>query len=181
MLEIEQKYLVRDLVRLSETLLENGWICQQTMIQSDEYLRHPSRDFAQTDEAIRIRREDESWMVTYKGPRKGNGVKVRKEIELPIGKTEDTGTRWLELFQSLGFSSVALVQKHRESWRHPDKQDVVVVIDHVEAVGCYAEVECIAQPNQEELAKQTVTQVAESLGLTHAVASSYLELLLDKA
>ena len=45
------------------------------------------RDFAKTDEAIRIRKSDKCYL-TYKGPKLGGEVKAREEIEFEVGDCE---------------------------------------------------------------------------------------------
>ena len=57
--------------------------------QVDCYFSHPARDFAQTDEALRIRQVDGQSLVTYKGPKIDRETKTRHEIELalPAGAT----------------------------------------------------------------------------------------------
>ena len=44
----------------------------------------PCRDFAQTDEALRIRTVGDTSFVTYKGPKLDATTKTRRELELPL-------------------------------------------------------------------------------------------------
>src|SRR5205085_2625708 len=53
--EVEQKFRLSDLPGIDEKLRQLGAVDGPTVVQVDCYFRHPSRDFAQTDEALRIR------------------------------------------------------------------------------------------------------------------------------
>ena len=82
--EVEQKYAVAEVSPLMDALESLGIQWQNEVCQRDAYFNHPSRDFAITDEAVRIRIEDDEACLTYKGPKIGTKAKTRKEIELPI-------------------------------------------------------------------------------------------------
>ena len=51
--EVEQKFRLSDLPGIDEKLRQLGAVDGPTVVQVDCYFRHPSRDFAQTDEALR--------------------------------------------------------------------------------------------------------------------------------
>ena len=63
----------------------------------DTYYNHPSRDFAETREALRIRRVDGVPMVTYKGTKLPGEVKARREacpvVYIPVGSLEWHGVQ----------------------------------------------------------------------------------------
>src|SRR5262249_19531928 len=82
--EVEVKYRSVDADRLRSLLIERGAREDPAMDQEDIYLRHPARDFAQTQEALRLRRIGDDNRVTYKGPRFPGPTKTREEIELPF-------------------------------------------------------------------------------------------------
>ena len=52
--EVEQKHRVEDVAALKAKLAEREVTLGPAVEQSDEYFAHPSRDFARTDEALRI-------------------------------------------------------------------------------------------------------------------------------
>ena len=54
--EVEQKHRVDDPAALTQRLAERGVMAGPPAVQSDCYYAHPARDFAMTDEALRIRR-----------------------------------------------------------------------------------------------------------------------------
>ena len=55
MLEIEQKYAHADFAALEQRLAEWGLPQAEEHTEADHYLNAPDRDFAQTDEALRVR------------------------------------------------------------------------------------------------------------------------------
>lgn len=190
-IEVEQKFRVHDRQTLLQTLSERLWQTSEAVEQEDWYLQHPSRNFAATDEALRLRRQDQRYWVTYKGPRQAGPVKKRHEIELPVtpvlqnSATSDAdlqadGTAWLELFQHLGFTPVIAVRKIRQVWEHSAYPRVHVCCDEVEGLGCFVEVEMVVQQDDSEAAATGVLRIAAELGLKEVVAASYLEMLLQK-
>ena len=68
----------------------------------DIYLNHPARDFAETNEAFRIRRISDENRITYKGPRRSGPTKTREEIEIPFASGPDRFQQLLRLLENLG-------------------------------------------------------------------------------
>ena len=61
------------------------------------------RDFAQTDEALRIRQVSGANQITYKGPKIDEATKTRREIEIPLAPGTDLVTKYQELLEAIGF------------------------------------------------------------------------------
>src|SRR5688500_13000058 len=114
-LEVEQKYRVGDAVALRERLAELGVAFAASVEQADAYFNHPSRDFAVTDEALRIRSVGERNLITYKGPKLDRRAKTRREVEVPIGDGATTAAQFSEVLTPLGFRLTAVVRKRRAS------------------------------------------------------------------
>ncbi len=115
--EIEQKFAIADRTALEERLRSLGAKELGQVEQADQYFNHPARDFAQTDEALRIRRVGRASFVTYKGPKLDQTTKSRRELELPLGSDETTAAQFAEMLVALGFRPVAEVRKSRENLR----------------------------------------------------------------
>lgn len=184
-LEIEQKYPLADSAALLATLKQLGAERQGVVTQADTYYNHPSRDFAATDEALRIRRTDAGSFVTYKGPKLDAETKTRREIELPLTQCDDSpgqdspGQDWPELFAALGFRKVATVSKTRESYTVGRGEFVVeICIDRVDRVGDFAELEIVADEERLEAAKRVLAELEAALNLAQPQRRSYLEMLL---
>ena len=83
-IEVEQKFRATHSAELLARLERMGAVFAEPVVQVDLYFAHPARDFAQTDEALRIRRVGERNFVTYKGPKLDAMTKTRRELELPL-------------------------------------------------------------------------------------------------
>ena len=90
MLEVEMKFPAADLPTLAARLEALGARRGETLEEADHYFNAPDRDFARTDEALRIRRIGDHNRITYKGPKRDAVTKTRTEIELPIGDGAET-------------------------------------------------------------------------------------------
>ncbi len=115
MFEVENKFPVPDLAAVEQRLQAYGAQFGQAVEQVDHYFAHPVRDFAKTDEALRLRRIGDSNFVTYKGPKIDQATKTRQELELPLAAGQDLVPRYAQLLLALGFRSVAEVMKRRRS------------------------------------------------------------------
>lgn len=145
--------------------------------QVDVYFSHPVRDFAATDEALRLRSDDDELRITYKGKKLDPPLKTREEIEFALGSDVATATRLLE---RLGFRPVARVEKERHEFRLPGEPAVIVSLDQVVDLGSFCEVETAAESAAE--GRAVIDRALTSLGLERLppISRSYLELLLAK-
>src|SRR5262249_34999461 len=150
--------------------------------QLDRYFNHPSRDFAQTDEALRLRQVGQSNFITYKGPKLDATTKTRREIELPLPAGDEMLKHYAELLTALGFRPVAEVHKTRRqvhlAWQG---REIEIALDNVTGLGDFIELELSTDETDIESAKGAIASLAAELGLTDSERRSYLELLLAKA
>lgn len=179
-----------------------------TVEQADVYYDAPQRDFAETDEALRLRTERDrdahgaaeeataaetapdrsqtdstAGVLTYKGPLVDEESKTRREVESPVVDAEGID----DVLQAVGFDAAATVEKHRERYR---VDDVVVTLDSIADLGEFVEVETevphgsSAKGDDEAIAaaREELEGVLELLGLDPAdgIRTSYLGLLLDE-
>ena len=153
---------------------------RQTEKQSDTYFNHPSRDFAETKEAFRIRRVDGIPMITYKGSKLPGAIKARRELEWRLDPGDPDGAKMEQLLELLGFRQVAVIEKRRRHFSFPGElDDFGVVIDEVTSLGSFAEIELIvSDSSQIDIARQRIGQLGERLGLHRAEQRSYLGMLL---
>jgi len=178
--EVEAKFAVADRDEFERRMRGLDTPTSETCRQVDRYYAHPARDFASTDEALRIRRVGEFNCVTYKGPKIDRTTKTRQEIELPIASGERGASDFADLLEALGFRPVGEVRKRRQStqlaWRD---HEVEVAIDEVDGLGTFVELETSADETSLDQARDCIGSLAERLGLTQGERRSYLELLLD--
>jgi adenylate cyclase, class 2 len=179
-MEIEGKFRVADVEALRRRLVAMAALELSTEQHTDTYLKHPSRDFRITDEALRMRCIDGTYWVTYKGPRREGHLKMRPEIELPL--QPGTEREWFRIWQSLGFEQVASVAKSRQSFRvEANGRPVTVTLDMVEGIGSFTEIERIVQSEAElDAARDDIDQVALRLGLDCVEKRSYLSMVLER-
>lgn len=146
--------------------------------QVDTYYDHPSRDFATTDEALRIRRStrdgETTALVTYKGPLVDVSSKTREEHETAV----DDGEALHAALDGLGFAPAARVEKHREVWSHDGAS---VTLDDVDGLGEFVEIERESGNDGVDQVREAVLATARELGLDPAdqIRDSYLAMLLD--
>lgn len=178
-IEVEQKHRVDDVFALIAELQRRGIAIGEAIHQSDQYFAHPARDFAKTDEALRIRTVGDASFVTYKGPKLDATTKTRRELELPLAASDGDGLQFAELLSALGFTPVATVRKQRRIFHvFHQGQDVEGALDEVDGVGTFAELELTADDANLEAAKGVIVSLAADLQLGPSERRSYLELLL---
>lgn len=181
MYEVELKFPLADSAAVRARLNEAGAVRGEAVEQRDRYFAHPARDFAHTNEALRIRTVGEANRITYKGPLVDSRTKTRREIEIPFANGADTAERLAELLAALGFVEVRAVSKrrtpHRLDW---EGRELEIVLDEVAELGEFLEIETLADEAAREDAQSSILRAAERLGLSNPERRSYLELLLQR-
>lgn len=179
--EVERKYWLDDERAVVQSAAALGGSFGPQERQSDTYYAHPARDFAVSDEALRIRRIGPVAKITYKGPKIDAGSKTRREIEIELSGGIEGARQHAELLEALGFRPVAEVTKHRRKallvWQG---HEVEVALDSVESLGAFVELETSADDEGLAVAQQCLCSLAERLSLQRDERRSYLELLLAR-
>lgn len=177
--EVELKFRVVDQTVLEQRLYDLGATIDSPRQEVDLYFAHPARDFATTDEALRIRCKGALNFITYKGPKIDANTKTRREIDLPLPSGEASAEAWNGLLETLGFSAVGKVCKSRRkahiAWQG---RRVEASLDEVEGLGRFAELELVVDEADVEAAKACLLSLAGALDLRGSERRSYLELLL---
>lgn len=168
MLEVEIKSRCSDLDGVKKTIVESGGTFISTEVEEDWYFNHPCRDFGKTDEALRIRKVNDMVFCTYKGPKLGGKTKTRFEKEVQI----HDALAMQEILQKLGFILYGTVQKKRDVYL---LNEVTICCDDVKGLGTFVELEMIS--NNKEEAEKRLFALAEKLGLSDFITTSYLEML----
>jgi adenylate cyclase class 2 len=179
MLEIEQKFAGVDFAALEHQLAEWGAVSSGVQVEADHYFNAPDRDFAQTDEALRLRQVGAHNILTYKGPKQKAAVKIRTELEVPLADGDEPAERLTQILVFLGYRPVAEVRKERRHF--PLRRggfDLTITLDAVEGLGPFAEVEIVAPEEQKEAAQAVLAETIAALGLTQVERRSYLGLVL---
>jgi adenylate cyclase class 2 len=178
-IEVEQKFPLADAAALGRQLAELGAVQGATDQQVDCYYAHPTRDFARTDEALRLRRVGPRNYVTYKGPKLDATTKTRREIELELPRGEEAAENAARLLEVLGFRLVADVGKRRVHYALPwQGHEIGISLDRVEGLGDFVELEVMASHQDVDAARAAIASLAARLGLGNSERRSYLELLI---
>jgi adenylate cyclase, class 2 len=176
MIEVEVKARVTDFHEVKKKLSQMGVLKVKTESQEDIYYNAPHRDFAQTDEALRIRKipHDDGYeiILTYKGAKMDDVSKTRKEIEVNVGSREETAS----ILENLGFIPVVTIKKERMIYH---RDDLVICLDDVQDVGTFVEIERGLKEGEDfQDSLKEIFKTYRKLGITDGfVRKSYLELL----
>ena len=177
MYEVELKVRA-DHETVRERLADRGAAREETVTQRDVYYDAPHRDFAETDEAFRLRveRNDEAVAkLTYKGPLVDESSKTREEHETTVGSIEEARA----IVEGIGFESAAAVEKERERYA---LDGFTVTLDDVTDLGEFVEIETEVTTEAEvAAARDRARDLLAALGLdTDAtIRRSYLGLLFE--
>jgi adenylate cyclase class 2 len=182
MLEVEMKFPIDDISVLKSRLADVAPGPPEAVREEvDHYFNAADRDFAQTDEALRLRQIGSRNVLTYKGPKLDQHTKTRKEIEVPLADGPEAATKLVEMLHSLGYRPTATVHKRRTVY-HVEFGGFAgeICLDDVSDVGRFVELEIVAPEGQLEPARQAVQELARRLGLEKSERHSYLELWLER-
>jgi len=171
MLEIEIKAVLVDPGSMKELLGQMGAVAEPILQETDYYYQHPSRDFGQTNEALRLRITNGQCRITYKGPRISGTAKIRFEAETDIG---DYAVMKV-IFEKLGFRHVGVVEKKRSVFY---LEDVAICLDDVVGLGTYIELEKMGE--DKEVIEQELLTLAGKLGIRSFEPRTYLAMILSK-
>ncbi len=168
MLEVEVKAKIKNPGNFEKMLKKINAKFLKKEIQEDVYFNHPCRDFAKTDEALRIRKIGNETFLTYKGKRLDAETKTREEIEIKCGKEIS------EILARLGFKAVANVKKVRKEYLF---ENLHICVDDVEQLGNFVEIE-----GKELEDKSKIFEILKIFEIekSETITKSYLELLTEK-
>ncbi len=169
MLEVEVKARIKDPSETETMLLAKGGVFIKEAVEEDLYFNHPSRDFALTDEALRLRQVESETYLTYKGPKIDKKTKTREEHQVRLDGFQDA----CAILRSIGFRDVQMVRKRRRYYRLGDYE---VCLDSVEGLGDFIEIEARDMYEPDRL-----LDMLGELGGLGSETKSYLELILESS
>jgi adenylate cyclase class 2 len=173
-MEVEAKAYCEDLSEFEERIKGLGAEFIHEVEQVDTYFNHPARDFAQTDEALRIRRVGEKATLTYKGPKIDSLTKTREELKVELSD----GDEMKDVLLKLGFKEVGMVRKVRKKYK---LDEFKVCLDRVEGLGSFVELEAECDSDDQNEVSRLRDKILKTLKeweLEKIERRSYLELLL---
>jgi adenylate cyclase class 2 len=174
MLEVELKVKIPALEPVRRKLIGKNAEVLGKVHEHDIYYNAPHRDFAKTDEAVRVRYTNDHAVVTYKGPKiKKYGLKAREELNFAV----ESGERFEKMLDRLGFKKTAEVNKWREKYQYGGAS---ISLDSVDELGTFTEIEIITE-NENDNPTGKIEALAKEIGVAgEPLLESYLELLLEK-
>ena len=199
MYEVELK-LRADHESVRAALDDAGATLDRRVRQVDTYYDAPHRDFAETDEALRLREEvrerlgksgpesatgseeradvadaESTTRVTYKGPLVEAKSKTREEHETAVADGDEAAG----ILAGLGFEPAAVVEKDRTFFT---LDGYTVSLDRVDGLGEFVEIEAeTAESDDIGEVREGAADVLRRLGFDpdDQIRTSYLGLLLD--
>ncbi|MCX6688302.1 MAG: class IV adenylate cyclase [Methanoregula sp.] len=174
MIEIELKVRVDSLDPIREELNRREAKSFGRIHEHDLYYNAPHRDFAETDEAMRVRYTNDHAVITYKGAKlRAFGLKAREELNTAV----ELGEVFEQILVRLGFTKTTEVNKWRENYR---LGNAAIALDTVDELGTFVEIEIMTDENN-TAATNEISKIAKEIGVTgEPILASYLELLLSK-
>ncbi len=187
--EVEAKFRIVDLAALERRIISLGGTFGEPIEENDRFYQHPARDFAATDEGLRIRLRgtgpDRECRITYKGPKIDRKTKTRREIEIPL--QAERFEEWDRLLQALGFRPAGTVWKRRKICSLSfEGRDFEITIDELPVLadenssGLFSEIETSAESETLESARESLLKFAATLPLGENIRQGYLEMILDR-
>ena len=176
MIEVEVKAKINSFKEMEEKLAEIGAAKAKKEFQEDIYFNSPVVDFAETDEALRIRttkeNDETNIFITYKGPKIDKESKTRREIEMGIEDSQKCS----DIFEEIGFKKVRTVRKNRQYYTF---ENFEISLDDIEGLDPYMEIEIALSDGEDySQAQSSIFDLFEKLGVTDGFErTSYLELL----
>ncbi|MDL2246438.1 class IV adenylate cyclase [Methanobrevibacter sp. OttesenSCG-928-K11] len=179
MIEVEVKAKIKNLENIRLKLKELNASKTKKELQKDIYFNSPIVNFAETDEAFRIRKTITNGklniFMTYKGPKIDSSSKTRKEVEVKI----EDDKKAKDIFENIGFEAVRTVEKEREYYKYENYE---ISLDFVEGLEPYMEIETVLNEDDDyKNAQEGIFEIFKKLGINNGFERlSYLELLENK-
>ncbi|MFM5883047.1 MULTISPECIES: class IV adenylate cyclase [Methanobrevibacter] len=176
MIEVEVKAKITSFSEMEKKLENIGATKSKKEFQEDIYFNSPIVNFAESDEALRIRTTKENdnvdIFITYKGPKIDKKSKTRKEIEMKIEDAEKCS----DIFEAIGFRKVRTVRKNRQYYTY---ENFEISLDDIEGLDPYMEIEIGLKDGEDySKAQKSIFDLFEKLNITEGFdRTSYLELL----
>jgi adenylate cyclase, class 2 len=169
-LEVEIKVWCENHQEVIDLIIKLGGQKYVDLKEVDMYFNHPSRDFAQTDEAFRLRKQNNKNKITYKGPKISKKAKTRYEAETEFDNFDKMKT----ILEKLSFRKSGIVEKNRTIYK---LNNIDICIDSVNNVGTFVELEKMGT-NKEQIETE-LFEMAKKLNLSKFETKSYLELMFE--
>lgn len=180
MIEVEVKIPVKNIEEIKEKLLQNGFIYQKTVVETDTYFISDHYDMRKKDKALRIRKTKNldtgkiKAQLNCKGPKLDQVSMTRKETEIEIQEPE----KMEDILAELEFYPAS--ERVKKTRAYYTKDHMTAAADWVENLGSFLELEMIVEKEEDRAAGlDAIYGVMKALGCekTETVRTSYLSML----
>ncbi|MBD9156953.1 MAG: class IV adenylate cyclase [Lachnospiraceae bacterium] len=181
-IEVEIKLKIRDRQALAAKLTELGFRPGRLLRETDVYFCAKHHDFAERDEALRVRETEDletgekTAQLNFKGPKLDDASMTRREMETNIG---DGGTV-RAILEQIGFTPVIPVEKVRNYFH---RGRLTACVDQVTGLGEFLELEILTESEEGRSAALTeIEEVLRQIGhsMEDTTRISYLSQLCSK-
>lgn len=181
-IEVEIKLKIRDRQALAAKLTELGFRSGRLLRETDVYFRAKHHDFAERDEALRVRETEDletgekMAQLNFKGPKLDDASMTRREMETNVG---DGGTV-RAILEQIGFTPVIPVEKVRNYFH---RGRLTACVDQVTGLGEFLELEILTESEEGRSAALTeIEEVLRQIGhsMEDTTRISYLSQLCSK-
>ena len=176
MIEVEIKAKIDNIQEIETFLKDMNAKFIEQIREVDRYYQHPCRDFATTDEALRLREKNNEIKLTYKGPKLNKISKTREEFEINIDKK--SLNTFHKILERIGFTLWGIVEKTRRIYQI---EEITISLDQVKKLGAYIEFEIMVKSNSDiDQALKKIFALASKIGIKKEdyIRKSYLELVM---
>lgn len=148
MFEVERKRaLANGADALTTRLVELGYRHEGSFVEVDTYFGPRHRDFLSTRECLRVRRSGQVSEITYKpasnaATHSAADIITKPEVDVVLADADEAFAA-NELMRCVGMVRLAQVQKYRTLYQRPDASGVTIVVDVVDGLGTFVEVEIV--------------------------------------
>jgi len=179
-LEVQTKYNLAEseLQDLLNKLEKSRAKIRDNFNQVDEYLVIPGHDPKNVDELLRIRREEDRYFITYKGPVEKEiaefRVKPKIDFELTPNISQEEVAKFKEVLQNFGYHPLETITKQRKVY---EISGIEIAVDDVGEIGKFIE---IRADTKEEIRR--LEELLKNLGLGEKtrINEPYIELSLKR-
>ncbi len=159
MIEVEQKFRVKNHTSIETRLSSLGYKRSDTVHQADKVFLLNSdnfKTFTPGDPVTRLRTVNGSTTLTFKRAINVEGDSVEHEMTInPASAGEG-------LLLEMGYKPATNIEKMRTEYK---LGEITIALDDVVGLGLFAEVEIVCSEGQADAARKKVLATADSLGL----------------
>ncbi len=185
LIEVERKRALPDAASLRDRLVALGYREEGQVTETDVYYSRPDVDYMQTVECLRVRRRADFCEITYKPPSNpgthgASHIIAKSEINVTLAGIEDSDAA-RAMLEAVGMRELAVVEKNRRLFCHPERDDTAIALDSVTGAGEFVETEVCATDQHDAAAHLEQIERELSIDTLPVVTLPYRDLVMMAA